>query len=103
MRVVGKGRWGGGDGWLGLGHKQTSRTSVTRSVRLAAFVFAWLWVLQPFFASFVVFRGFRDSNLPSKRPVEQRLEQVLGLALRLALLGAEPLELVDEVIELLLE
>jgi hypothetical protein len=44
-----------------------------------------------------------DSNLPPKRPIQQRLEQMLRLALRLALLGAQPLESLDDVGELLLE
>jgi hypothetical protein len=36
-----------------------------------------------------------DSNLPPKRPVQQRLEQMLRLALRLVLLRAQPLESVE--------
>ena len=44
-----------------------------------------------------------NSNLPPKRPMEQRLEQVLRLALHLALLGAQPLDFVDDLGELLLE
>jgi hypothetical protein len=50
-----------------------------------------------------IFREFRDSHLPPKRPMQQRLEQVLRLALGFALLGAQPLELVDDVGELLLK
>ena len=41
------------------------------------------------FASFVFFREFRDSQLPLKRLVQQRLEQMLGLALGLVLLEAQ--------------
>ena len=43
------------------------------------------------------------SYLSPKRPMEQRLEQVLRLALGLALLDAQPLEFVGDVGELLLE
>ena len=41
------------------------------------------------FASFVFFREFRDSQLPPKRPVQQRLEEMLRLALGFVLLGAQ--------------
>jgi hypothetical protein len=40
-------------------------------------------------------RVFRDSHLPLKRPMAQRLEQVLRLALRLPLLGAQPQSLLS--------
>ena len=40
------------------------------------------------FRALRVFREFRDSQLPPKRPVQQRLEQILRLALGFALLGA---------------
>jgi len=36
----------------------------------------------------VSFREFRDSQLPPKRLVQQRLEEILRLALGFALLGA---------------
>jgi hypothetical protein len=42
-------------------------------------------------------------QLPLKRLVQQRLEEVLRLALGFALLGAQPLESVDDAGELLLE
>jgi len=44
------------------------------------------------------FREFRGSQLPPKRPLQQRLEQVLRLALGFALLGAQPLEFVDSAV-----
>ena len=49
------------------------------------------------------FRDLGDSKLPPKRPIQQRLEQVLRLALRLALLGAQPLGSVDDVGKFLLK
>ena len=55
------------------------------------------------FVCFVFFRGFRDSQLLPKRPVQQCLEQMLRVALGFALLGAQPLELVDDLGEFLLE
>ena len=42
------------------------------------------------FASFVSFREFRDSQLLPKRPVQQRLEQMLRLALGFILPGESP-------------
>ncbi len=42
-------------------------------------------------------------QLSPKRPMQQRLEQVLRLALGFALLGTQPLELTDGGGELLLE
>ena len=69
---------------------------------LLLFIFALCAMrFAPF--TFVSFRGFRDSHLPPKRPAQQRLEQMFRLALGLALLGAQPLEFLNDVGELLLE
>jgi hypothetical protein len=37
-----------------------------------------------------------SSQLPPKRPLQQRLKQMLHLAFRFALLGAQPLEFVSD-------
>jgi hypothetical protein len=42
--------------------------------------------------------GLFSYNSPSKRPMQQRLKQMLHLALRFALLGAQPLESVDDIV-----